>query len=1031
MNVVGSPNAYWPYPSAAEPELSVRPFDLRANIAMVWRGRWIIAGTLVVALTAALLTISQMRPVYTASAKMMFEDGRRNVADLEEVVRSNYNGETLHNEIEVLVSSSLIGNVVDALEGGDAARSAVTATAKDTAGGAPRLLSDLGLISRPSAEAMDPATRRRNEAIDAIQSGLRLRPVPRSRVIALAYTDPDPQRAARVVNEITQQYIRTRLEQKLAATRSASGWLAERIRSLRAKVAKAELAVEEARAGLSSEAGQSAAITRQQLAELSGALARARAERARLDTQHSAAAGALGAAEIDLGTISLFRDAGVIRALRGVESELVSRDAALASMARDSPNRARIKAELDLVRRSIREEAQRIVAALENDIDIVAEQEISLQRELAALEAVERTQRRGEVELRQLEREAEASRVLYESFLARLQETEQQETLLSPDAFVLSPAQVPTVPQGRGQKRVLIVALILGLGAGVGLTILLERLNNTFRSVRQVEAATGASVLALLPAMGRRGARVDDLAAVRQWWPDGQLAEAVRNLRTSILLGVADGAPSVVMFTSSVSGEGKSTSAYLLALTSLQLDRRVIIVDADLRLRAISGLVQRGADSPGLLAALTGEAPLDEAITHDAETGLDILATPEADLRGLAGGVSNAADLIGSPRFGDLIGRLSERYDLVIIDTPPVLAVTDARIVSRLADAVVFAVKWDATSRDAVEKGLRELEGVKAPLAGIVLTMVSEPDACPYAQVYADRVAEEIAPSGAAMLGRVARRLQAGVGPALQRVLVKVGAWAQAIAARPRRTWSPETRRSRGRRQRGPRMDPPAAAGIAPHRGTAAEPELPNRGVRDGSALQRPADAGTQPGGLTDPASEGRGAPKDDLPGQLEMDRAPRPGHALAGTTALETMEPDTEAQRADACEAREGGARDRGLRSAPALSVEAGQRGVEEEAAPPAALDPELPQRGSADRKPRRRGGADAELPGRGAMRRETARRGASDPELPQRGARRAQASAAAGCEEGASDRADDGADWMPAPRLGQAWRSGKPRAP
>lgn len=974
MNVAG-PGFPWPYPPGHDPDLADEGIDLRAAAALLWRGKWVIAAALALALALALVAISQMQPVYTATAKMMFEDGRRNVADLEEVVRSTYDGETLQNEIEVLASNALLGNVVDALDPAPAdPRIASAGDVIDWRGGAAsRLLGDLGLVAPPpdAAVPMDAEARRRNGQVHAIQAGLRLTPVPRSRVVAIAYTSADPRRAARVVNEITAQYIRTRLEQRVAATRAASGWLAERIEGLRAKVAAAELAVEGARATLAAQAGQSAAITHQQIQELSGALARARAERARLDTQHAAVAAALLAYDTDFGTISLFRDAGVIRTLRGIESELVGREAALASLARDSPNRTRIKAELGLVRQAIRDEAERVVAALETDIDIVSRQEASLQGDLSVLEGIERTQRRGEVELRQLEREAEAGRVLYESFLARLQETEQQETLLAPDAFVISPAEVPTVPQGAGQKRVLVLALVLGLASGVGLTVLLDRLNNAFRSVAQVEAATGTPVLALLPAMGRRGRRVEDLRALHQWWPDGRLAEAVRNLRTSILLGGAEAAPKVVMFTSSISGEGKSTSAFLLALTSRRMGRRVVIVDADLRLRAISALVERGAAGEGLGAVLTGAASLEAAVTVDPHTGLEILAAHDVDHRGLDGEETNAADILSSPLFGALVERLGERYDLVIVDTPPVLAVTDARIVSRLADAVVFAVKWDATPREAVAKGLRELDGVKAPLAGIVLTMVSEPAACPYGEDYAEGDAAAAQAGGAAgtmrLLWRHGMRL-AGKAPPLD-----------------------------------------GAADPAPHRSAA---------MMRGAAL-RP--------GFMAPGGGGRGvggSSVDDLAATApHHDGTSRHGDGTVPGGARDTGSRHGSAW--DVGQARDRGAKAAGARGGaePDVVRDGGTEpgGVRDDRAEAGSVSSTDPRRGSArDAGHARDRGAEAA----GAWDHGSEPGAVGDGGAQSGGARDGGAEAGGAPERGADD-------WMPAPRLGQGWRSGRPRAP
>ncbi len=710
--------------------------DLRALLGKVWRGRWIIAVCVVVALAIAFLLVSQMRPVYRASSKVLFESQQSNVADLQSVLATEFSKDTLQNEIEILYSTNLIGRVVDTLglEGNpefnprlaagdvsflDRLRSLLSWRTYIS----PSFLADLGIIDPPEPALVDPeaaAHRERLGVIGRVQQGLILQPVPGSRVIEIAFEAHSPQTTARVVNSVGKEYINGQLEAKVAATRQASEWLADRIDELRVRVENAELAVETARAELAKQSGQTSEITQQQLSAINGALAAAQAQRAQIEVQYQGLREALANAETDLGAITLLRQTPVIASLRQQEAELRGRESTLEALARDNPARIRLRTQLDSVREDIRSEARRVLSALSSDLELAREQEEALEEQVRALEATEQEQRRGEVQLRQLEREAQASRTLYESFLARLQETSQQESLLVADARILSPAEVPGGPLASTKNRVLMMSVILGGGLGVGIIFLLDRLNNTYRGVTELERATGLPVLASLPSIGSESSRQE---VVRQLYerPNGSLAEAVRNLRTSVLFGGGGTPPRVIVFSSSTPKEGKSTSSLLLALTSQQMGRSAIIVDCDLRLHALSNLVgQEDGKRPGLLSVLDGTASLEDAVYVDPETGLRILATQPGEN---AKGVS-AADIVASQKFGNLIDILTRTYDLVVLDTPPVLVVTDARVIARRADAVVYAVRWDVTPRGAVLEGLRELHSVGAPMAGLVLTMV-------------------------------------------------------------------------------------------------------------------------------------------------------------------------------------------------------------------------------------------------------------------------------------------------------------------
>jgi capsular exopolysaccharide synthesis family protein len=714
--------------------------DLRSVLRRLWNGRWIIAGCMAVTLGLAVWQISTLEPRYTAAAKVMFDLQQTNVVNVPDLlVDPEFNQDTLQNEIEVLYSSSLIERVVDKFDlEHDQAFNPYLAEPAPSLG--ERLLSLLPEQLRREVSALaeelapvdpeetaggttaaEPDWYQRAAVVDTVREGLALKPVYGSRVIEIAFTATDPYAAAGIVNGIAEQYIVDQLEAKLEKTRAATDWLTTRVEELRQKVQDSEDKVEAKRAELSLAAGQGLEITRQQLDDQTAALSTARRDTSALEAQYQRLSAALENPE-DLAELAEFRAATMIQAYRTEERDLRAR---MATLAAGHPALPGIRAQVADLQAAMAEEAGNIVAGIKVDLDSAKAQEAALAASVRELESGALDQARAELELRQLVRETEASRLLYENFLVRLQETSEQEELESANARVLSPAQPPLYADSGHMKLIVAVAGALGGFLGIGLVFLREMLNNTFRTPQELEAATGRAVLAAVPAAGRSAERRNVVRQLRDK-PGSNLAESVRNLRTSILFSNLDRPPRVVMFASAVPREGKSTTAMLTALASQQMGKSAVIVDCDLRRPALAGLIEAAdAGGPGLLSVLEGTATLEEALRCDPESGLNLLVARTGERQAQV----NPADVLSSRRFRELVDTLRARYDLVVLDTPPTLVVTDARILSALADAVVFAVRWNQTPRGAVLGGLRELRSVEAPIAGLVMTMVNEASA--------------------------------------------------------------------------------------------------------------------------------------------------------------------------------------------------------------------------------------------------------------------------------------------------------------
>lgn len=718
--------------------------DLRALLLTLWRGRWIITVCVLLVTIAGWLFVSQMRPTYTATASVLFTGDKSRIIDLGDgVIAQDPRRDSLQNEIEILNSTSLMNRVVEKLnlerdpEFNPRLRTEFTPLEQGQAwfgeqmAAAKGLLASFGIAEPPrptvQKDAETQAKALRRSVIARAQGKITLQPVRGSRVMRISATADDPGTAARLANTLVDQFIIGQMEARLQATREATGWLSTRVDELRQQVQEVEEKVQFVRAQVAEETGQGVEITRQQLQSVNAALASAQANR-------SAAVARLQRLEMeldsggDLSAVPEIRDSEIIAELRQQQARLRAQEASLtASVAEDHPVRAQLRQRIQEIEASIRDEAERIRATLRNVVESARANEAALKAEVKELEELTKAQSQSDIQLRQLEREAEASRALYENFLARLKETSEQAKLQEAEARVLSPAEPPLGPNALSGRRILAGSAAGGLALGIALVFLLERLNNTFRGPPQIEEATGLRVIGSLPAIGRRMRR-EKVVKRLQEKPNSSLAEAVRNLRTSIFLANIDEPPKTVMITSSMPREGKSTAAMLLALTIRQMGKSAIIVDCDLRMPSLTALFSKGEGKGGLLSVLEGESTLEEAIRVEETTGLHALMARDADTKL---GVSSA-DILSSQRFRELIRTLGQTYDLVILDTPPVLAVADPRIISSLADAVIYAVKWDSTPRGAVLEGLKEMRSVGAPLTGIAFIMIDEAKAAYY-----------------------------------------------------------------------------------------------------------------------------------------------------------------------------------------------------------------------------------------------------------------------------------------------------------
>lgn len=324
---------------------------------------------------------------------------------------------------------------------------------------------------------------------------------------------------------------------------------------------------------------------------------------------------------------------------------------------------------------------------------------------------------RKDVQLKALQHEVKSTRQLYETFLNRLKETDQSSTLKTATARMIDPAIVPLVPIKPKKKLIVSTAFVLSLVAGIGLIFLLDLLDSTIRSIEQVESKLGMPVLGLLPLLKLKSKKQDRAATLREMASDDnhQFSEAIRTIRTGIMLSAIDNPHKVILVTSSTPDEGKSTVAANLAIAMGRMER-VLLLDADLRRPSIAKQFGMDTKENGLSELVAGTAKFKDCLERNEAYNIDVIHS------GLI--PPNPLELLASNRFKAVLASLEKHYDRIIIDSTPVQAVSDALVLSQHARGVVYVVKADSTSDHVIKTCVKRLREVDAPIIGVVLNQL-------------------------------------------------------------------------------------------------------------------------------------------------------------------------------------------------------------------------------------------------------------------------------------------------------------------
>jgi succinoglycan biosynthesis transport protein ExoP len=711
----GPPNYPQPLPSH---ESAVGEY-----LRILIKRKWIVLGSLALIFSLVAIASLKMTPVYEASGTIEINkpDNSLNFQNAPTFSLDYYDPTELETEIKILQSDLLAFQVIRELN----------LDRRPEFGGQPSFSPSADLAPDPLEG--DPA--RASGMLGTFKGSLHVTLSPNSRIIQINYRSADPQTAANVVNTLMRTHVDNNRKARFDSTMEASNWLQTQLVDMQMKVESSqELLVKYQKEHDILGIDEKQNIITSKLDELNKALTEAESERMDKESFYrliqsgdpDAIASSAGGLETQSGTQTASQ---LLESLRGKEADLKIQAADLNTQFGPAyPKLAQLNNQLKEIDAQLQAEMKKIASKVHGQYITALGRENMLHDALEKQKQEANKLNESAIQYNLLKRDAEAYRTLYEGLLQKLKEAGVAAGLKSNNFRIVDAARPPTSPIEPNVPRNLLFSIMLGLATGVGLAFLLEGLDNTIRTTEQAQMISGLAPLGMIP-LGSKSAREgpnpkrlviasskEAVELVTQVRPQSQMAESYRALRTSLLLSSLGAPPRVIMVTSALPQEGKTTTSINVAVVLAQKGVRVLLIDADLRRPSIHKTLGLGPRS-GLSNVLTGSTTLEQAITRT-----NIL--PNLYILPAGTPPPNPAELLASANMRDVLAQLREEYDHVVVDTPPSLSVTDAVVLSPRADAVILVIRSGQTTKQALRRSRDVLASVGAKVIGVLLNAV-------------------------------------------------------------------------------------------------------------------------------------------------------------------------------------------------------------------------------------------------------------------------------------------------------------------
>ncbi len=681
---------------------------LKEYIWILKKRKWTLITFLLIIVFVVTVGSFKMKPIYRATTQLLIEKENPNILSFEEVMQlDTSNSDYYQTQYKILVSRSLARRVINKLD---------LANQPEFMPDEPGLLGKLKqwlqrsfriALSKEEISAAEAESALVNEFLERII----ITPIKNSRLVDISAEAQDPALAAAMANSIAQGYIDQNMETNLVASQQAVKWLMGRIGGLRQKVEKSELSLQkykEQQNIISLEKRQN--IVLQKLSELSSKVIEAKTNRIELETIYNQ-------------LLQLYKKPEMIESMpavinneliRKVKSEYVELQREYSDISKRYKSRhpkiLRLKSQLSLLKQKIASEVDKIANSMKIEYEVSKARERSLNSSLEMLKKEALAMNQKGIKYGALQRELESNKEMYNILLKRLKETNLTGGLISSNIRIIDKAEIPIKPVRPKIKLNILLSVVLGLLFGGGLSFFFEYLDNTVKTTDDIERYINLPLLGLIPAIKSKNGIVPE--SITNDAPKSTFSEAYRSIRTGVIFSSTDQQQRSLLVTSAEPREGKTVTACNLAISMAQAGNRVLLVDADMRkprIHKVFGL----DDSVGLSSLLVGQGELKQAVQESKIANLSVLPCGHIP--------PNPAELLGSAEMKQLLAKLEQEFDRVIIDSPPTIAVTDSTILSNLTHQSLLVVSSGRASRDVVVRCKQMLAGKQAKLLGVVL----------------------------------------------------------------------------------------------------------------------------------------------------------------------------------------------------------------------------------------------------------------------------------------------------------------------
>lgn len=698
----GAPIPWASLARATTPTLGAYVNVIRARKGLV------IGLTLLITLIAA-VAVNLMTPIYRASATILIEENRSKVFAFQDLVGVSPAGrEFFQTQAEFIKSREVGSRVLQAL-------GLTTNEYFDPRQRKPSKialwLSQLPLI-HDFAEPASPRSYTEEEveeiALAHYKNNLDVIPVRLSQLVQIRYEGPDPFLAARIANQTAESYVTADLDARFNMQQVASKWLNERLDSLRKELEKSEKALQTYREsiGLISTPDTSMGGNIRQLDTTAEKLIIARIERSQAEQVYNQVRrGAPNRYEVPM----VFNNPAVVtaRAAEAIAEKKVA-DAAQALGSAHPVYQAALT-ELESARENTKRQSEGVIASIAKQYEVAKSTERALETALANSRESIQDINRKEGRLNVLERDVATNQQIYQTFLAKVKETDATSDFRNPIARVVDAAVAPLEPVKPAKPLVISLAAFLGALLAASIVIAMDQKTAVIRSTDEVLDKLNVPLLTATPKV--TGKQLTDLARIQHHEPQSMFSEAVRSALTGVRLSLPNAEKAVIGVTSTLPGEGKSTLALSLAIEQART-KRTLLIEADLRKPAVGRMLELPSDRLGLTALLQG-APLEHCVQFAADLNLSIVVAGDH--------VKNPHDLLMSSRFVESLNALKARFDFIVIDTPPLEMVSDALPIGLQCTGMIYVVKAEETLIPLAKRGLERIQSARIQTLGIML----------------------------------------------------------------------------------------------------------------------------------------------------------------------------------------------------------------------------------------------------------------------------------------------------------------------